>query len=73
LLENLRASGYQSELVDEILLKHLHADRVGGIALAGKWLFLNRINDNLHAELAEGSHPRHLRKIGCVVDGNHEK
>jgi hypothetical protein len=29
-----------------------------------------RINDDLHTELAEGSHPRHLRQIGCAVDGN---
>jgi hypothetical protein len=32
-----------------------------------------RINDDLHTELAEGKHPRHLRKIGCLVDGNHKK
>jgi hypothetical protein len=31
-----------------------------------------RINDDLHPELAEGSHPRHLRKLGFVVDGNRE-
>jgi hypothetical protein len=29
-----------------------------------------RINDDLHTELAEGSHPRHLGQIGCPVDGN---
>jgi hypothetical protein len=32
-----------------------------------------RVNDDLHTELAEESHPRHLRKNGCVVDGNREK
>jgi glyoxylase-like metal-dependent hydrolase (beta-lactamase superfamily II) len=28
LIENLRASGYQPEQVDEVLLTHLHADHV---------------------------------------------
>src|ERR1700722_13522215 len=32
LIENLRASGYTPEQVDEVLLTHLHADHVGGIA-----------------------------------------
>ncbi|TPN37057.1 MBL fold metallo-hydrolase [Mesorhizobium sp. B2-3-3] len=31
LLENLRASGYQPEQIDEVLLTHLHADHVGGV------------------------------------------
>jgi len=35
LIENLRASGYQPEQVDEVLLTHLHADHVGGIAPGG--------------------------------------
>jgi glyoxylase-like metal-dependent hydrolase (beta-lactamase superfamily II) len=35
LLENLRASGYRPEQVNEVLLTHLHADHVGGIANRG--------------------------------------
>lgn len=35
LLENLRAAGYLPEQVDEILLTHLHADHIGGIAPGG--------------------------------------
>ena len=43
LLENLRASGYRSEQVDEVLLTHLHADHVGGIAPGGVAVFPNAI------------------------------
>jgi glyoxylase-like metal-dependent hydrolase (beta-lactamase superfamily II) len=43
LIENLRASGYQPEQVDEVLLTHLHADHVGGIAPGGKVAFPNAI------------------------------
>lgn len=43
LLENLRASGYNPEQVDEIYLTHLHADHVGGIAPNGKLAFPNAI------------------------------
>jgi glyoxylase-like metal-dependent hydrolase (beta-lactamase superfamily II) len=43
LIENLRASGYQPEQVDEILLTHLHADHVGGIAPGGKVAFPNAV------------------------------
>ena len=35
LLDNLRASGYQPEQIDEIYLTHLHADHIGGL-MAGK-------------------------------------
>lgn len=41
LLENLRASGYKPEDVDEVLLTHLHADHVGGIAPNGRIAFPN--------------------------------
>jgi glyoxylase-like metal-dependent hydrolase (beta-lactamase superfamily II) len=43
LLENLQASGYRPEQVDEIYLTHLHADHVGGIAPKGKPAFPNAI------------------------------
>lgn len=43
LIENLRASGYQPEQIDEIYLTHLHADHVGGIALNGAMAFPNAI------------------------------
>ncbi|MBO0144519.1 MBL fold metallo-hydrolase [Agrobacterium sp. Ap1] len=41
LVENLRAAGYAPEQVDEVLLTHLHADHVGGIAPNGKIAFPN--------------------------------
>jgi glyoxylase-like metal-dependent hydrolase (beta-lactamase superfamily II) len=44
LIDNLRASGYQPEQVDEVLLTHLHADHVGGIAPSGAIAFPNAIN-----------------------------
>jgi glyoxylase-like metal-dependent hydrolase (beta-lactamase superfamily II) len=43
LIENLRASGYTPEQVDEVLLTHLHADHVGGIAPGGIAAFPNAI------------------------------
>jgi glyoxylase-like metal-dependent hydrolase (beta-lactamase superfamily II) len=43
LIDNLRASGYQPERVDEVLLTHLHADHVGGIAPGGAIAFPNAI------------------------------
>ncbi len=43
LLDNLRAAGYTPEEVDEVLLTHLHADHVGGIAPNGKIAFPNAI------------------------------
>ncbi len=43
LIENLRAAGYRPEQVDEVLLTHLHADHVGGIAPGGQMAFPNAI------------------------------
>jgi glyoxylase-like metal-dependent hydrolase (beta-lactamase superfamily II) len=43
LIQNLRASGYRPEQVDEILLTHLHADHVGGIAPGGRMAFPNAV------------------------------
>src|SRR6202161_4466431 len=43
LIENLRASGYTPEQVDEVLLTHLHADHVGGIAPGGMAAFPNAV------------------------------
>jgi glyoxylase-like metal-dependent hydrolase (beta-lactamase superfamily II) len=43
LIENLRASGYTPEQVDEVLLTHLHADHVGGIAPDGIAVFPNAV------------------------------
>lgn len=34
LIENLRASGYQPEQVDEIYLTHMHSDHLGGLTTA---------------------------------------
>ncbi|MFC0239176.1 MBL fold metallo-hydrolase [Rhodopseudomonas telluris] len=43
LIENLRASGYKPEQVDEIYLTHLHADHVGGVAPHGQAAFPNAV------------------------------
>ncbi|WP_338691150.1 MBL fold metallo-hydrolase [Bradyrhizobium sp. 26S5] len=43
LLDNLRASGYQPEQVDEIYLTHLHADHIGGLMAEGQRAFPNAI------------------------------
>ncbi|ACZ76301.1 MULTISPECIES: MBL fold metallo-hydrolase [Dickeya] len=41
LVQNLKASGYQPEQVDLVLLTHLHADHTGGIYKDGKRVFPN--------------------------------
>lgn len=43
LLENIRASGYQPEQVDEVYLTHLHRDHVGGVNHDGAMAFPNAI------------------------------
>jgi len=43
LLENMRASGYQPEQVDEVYLTHLHRDHVGGVNHDGGMAFPNAI------------------------------
>jgi glyoxylase-like metal-dependent hydrolase (beta-lactamase superfamily II) len=43
LIDNLRAAGYRPEQVDEVLLTHLHADHVGGIAPGGQMAFPNAV------------------------------
>ncbi|MQA19768.1 MBL fold metallo-hydrolase [Rugamonas rivuli] len=43
LLANLKASGYQPEQVDEVLITHMHPDHVGGLAANGQAAFPNAI------------------------------
>ncbi|GGY03371.1 MBL fold metallo-hydrolase [Massilia dura] len=43
LLDNLRAAGYAPGQVDEVLLTHLHADHVGGVALGAAAAFPNAV------------------------------
>jgi len=47
LLDNIKASGYQPEQIDDILITHLHPDHVGGLVAAGKVAFPNAV---IHAE-----------------------
>ncbi|CDG83302.1 MBL fold metallo-hydrolase [Janthinobacterium agaricidamnosum] len=43
MLANLKASGYQPEQVDEVLITHLHPDHVGGLVADGRVVFPNAI------------------------------
>lgn len=43
LLENLKASGYQPEQVDEIYITHMHPDHVGGLTGNGAIAFPNAV------------------------------
>ena len=51
LVNNLKASGYQPEQVDEIYITHLHADHVGGVTLNGQAVFPTAI---IRADKREG-------------------
>jgi glyoxylase-like metal-dependent hydrolase (beta-lactamase superfamily II) len=41
LVENLKASGYQPEQVDAVVITHLHPDHVGGVMANGRAVFPN--------------------------------
>lgn len=43
LLNNLKASGYKPEQVDEIYITHFHPDHVGGLSSDGKRVFPNAV------------------------------
>lgn len=43
LVENLRASGYRPEQIDEIYLTHMHEDHLGGLTIDGKPVFANAV------------------------------
>lgn len=43
LVNNLKASGYQPEQVDEVYITHMHADHVGGLMSGDKLTFPNAI------------------------------
>lgn len=43
LVENLRASGYKPEQIDEVYLTHMHEDHVGGLTVGGAPVFPNAI------------------------------
>jgi glyoxylase-like metal-dependent hydrolase (beta-lactamase superfamily II) len=47
LADNLKASGYQPEQVDDILITHFHPDHVGGLVVNGKVAFPNA---TIHAD-----------------------
>jgi glyoxylase-like metal-dependent hydrolase (beta-lactamase superfamily II) len=43
LVDNMKASGYQPEQVDDILITHFHPDHVGGLVANGKVVFPNAV------------------------------
>lgn len=43
LIDSLKASGYQPEQVDEIIITHMHPDHVGGLMKDGKIAFPNAV------------------------------
>lgn len=43
LAANIKASGYQPEQIDEILITHLHPDHVGGLAANSQTVFPNAV------------------------------
>jgi len=53
LLSNLRASGYEPEQVDDILITHMHGDHIGGLTKNGRAVFPNA---TVHASRQEGDY-----------------
>jgi glyoxylase-like metal-dependent hydrolase (beta-lactamase superfamily II) len=53
LVENLKASGYRPEQVDEIYITHMHLDHIGGLTADGKAVFPNAV---VRAAQAEGDY-----------------
>jgi glyoxylase-like metal-dependent hydrolase (beta-lactamase superfamily II) len=53
LIENLKASGYKPEQVDEIYITHMHLDHIGGLAADGKAVYPNAV---VRAAQAEGDY-----------------
>ena len=53
LMNNLKASGYKPEQVDDIVLTHMHPDHVGGLSANGVIQFPNAV---VHAERHEGAY-----------------
>src|SRR3546814_12874839 len=51
LLDHLRAAGYEPAQIDEILITHLHPDRVGGVTHDGKAVFPNAVLDRKSTRL----------------------
>jgi glyoxylase-like metal-dependent hydrolase (beta-lactamase superfamily II) len=53
LMNNLKASGYKPEQVDDIFITHMHPDHVGGLAANGTIAFPNAV---VHAERHEADY-----------------
>jgi glyoxylase-like metal-dependent hydrolase (beta-lactamase superfamily II) len=53
LMENLKASGYTSDQVDEIYITHMHGDHIGGLSRDGQALFPRA---NVHCAQAEADY-----------------
>ena len=64
-LTNLKASGYQPEQVDTILLTHLHPDHVCGISKDGK---ANFPNATVYVSSDEADYWLDLNRTGFVED-----
>jgi glyoxylase-like metal-dependent hydrolase (beta-lactamase superfamily II) len=50
LLQNLRASGYKPEQVDEVYITHMHGDHIGGLLAGDKAAFPNAVLRTAKAE-----------------------
>lgn len=52
LLDNIRASGYRPEQVDDVIVTHMHPDHVGGLMVSGQLAFPN---GSVHADRREAA------------------
>jgi glyoxylase-like metal-dependent hydrolase (beta-lactamase superfamily II) len=60
LIDNLRASGYRPEQVDEVVITHMHPDHVGGLVADGQMTFPNAVVRADRREAAFWLSPIHL-------------
>lgn len=67
---NLRAAGYTPEQVDDVVITHMHADHIGGLAKDGKAVFPHAVLHIARADVAFWTDPANESKAPEGVRGS---